>query len=65
MVDEASPTLRTVSIMPGMDWRAPDRTESKSGLVSSPKFESIMASTFDRDSWVWASNSSGKLRSFL
>ena len=50
MVDEASPTLRTVSIMPGMDWRAPDRTESKSGLVSSPKFESIMASTFERDS---------------
>ena len=31
------PTLRTVSIIPGIENFAPDRTETKSGLVGSPK----------------------------
>jgi len=32
------PRLSTVSIMPGMDTEAPDRTERSSGLAGSPSF---------------------------
>src|SRR3990172_7350117 len=31
------PRFRTVSIMPGIDTRAPDRTDTRSGLAGSPK----------------------------
>ncbi len=33
-----SPRLRIVSIMPGMESRAPERTETSSGVVWSPNF---------------------------
>ena len=32
------PTLRTVSIMPGIENFAPERTETKSGFFGSPNF---------------------------
>ena len=38
------PTLRTVSIMPGIENFAPDRTETKSGFFGSPKDFPILAS---------------------
>ena len=37
MVLEVRPTLRMVSIMPGMDLRAPERTETSNGWAESPK----------------------------
>jgi hypothetical protein len=38
MVLEVRPMLRTVSIMPGIDLRAPERQESSRGLWTSPNF---------------------------
>ena len=37
--------FRTVSIMPGMDWRAPERQETSSGFSGSPYLRPIFAST--------------------
>ena len=36
-VSSLRPRLRTVSIMPGIEARAPERTETSSGLLASPK----------------------------
>ena len=36
IVAEVRPTFRTVSIMPGIEERAPERTESSSGFFGSP-----------------------------
>jgi hypothetical protein len=36
-VSSLSPRLSTVSIMPGIEARAPERTETSSGLARSPK----------------------------
>ena len=36
IVAEQRPTLSTVSIMPGMDWRAPLRTLTRRGSSGSP-----------------------------
>ena len=44
----ARPTFRTVSIMPGMELRAPERQETSSGFSGSPKFIPMAASTFLR-----------------
>src|ERR1035437_6455631 len=44
MVFEQSPTLRTVSIMPGMDLRAPERQDTSRGFCRSPNFIPISAS---------------------
>src|ERR1035437_6800074 len=44
MVFEQSPTLRTVSIMPGMDLRAPERQDTNKGFCRSPNFMPINVS---------------------
>jgi len=44
------PRFRTVSIMPGMDTRAPERTETRSGLLGSPKAAPMAFSSFFRAS---------------
>ena len=41
MVVEQRPTLSTVSIMPGIDMRAPVRQETSSGFSASPYFMPI------------------------
>ena len=45
MVVEHRPTLRTVSIIPGIDERAPERTDTRSGSVGSPKDVPMISST--------------------
>ncbi len=42
------PMFRTVSIMPGMDSRAPERQESSSGFVSQPNLAPIVSSILPR-----------------
>jgi len=46
MVLLVRPTLRTVSIMPGMELRAPERTERRRGFSTSPKRAFMIFSTF-------------------
>ncbi len=46
MVSLVRPTFRTVSIMPGIERRAPDRTEISSGFFGSPNFFPITFSVF-------------------
>jgi len=41
-----SPTLRTVSIMPGIDRRAPERQEINNGFPASPYFIPMIDSIF-------------------
>ncbi len=48
IVFEHRPTLRTVSIIPGIDLRAPDLTEMSSGLPASPNFAPMIFSTAAR-----------------
>ena len=40
------PRLSTVSIIPGIETRAPERTETRSGLAASPKPFPASLSTF-------------------
>ena len=42
------PRLRMVSIIPGIEARAPERTETKSGFSTSPNLEFIRPSTCAR-----------------
>jgi hypothetical protein len=44
-VRSLSPRFKTVSIMPGIDKGAPERTEKSRGLVGSPKRTPSSAST--------------------
>ena len=53
------PRLRTVSIMPGMLARAPERMESRSGFLGSPNFMPMISSTFLRSAATSSFNPSG------
>ena len=44
-VPSLRPRLSTVSIIPGMDSRAPERTDTSSGLSPSPKRRPMIFST--------------------
>ena len=57
------PMLRTVSIMPGMESRAPERQESSSGFFVEPNSAPITFSVFLRASSTWAFSSGGNWRS--
>ena len=46
------PTFKTVSIMPGIECLAPDRTETSRGLLASPKFFPTIFSRFARETWI-------------
>jgi len=64
MVAEHRPTLRTVSIMPGIEERAPDRTETKSGSFGSPKDVPMVSSTVAMAASTSASMVPGKVWSW-
>ena len=61
MVAVERPTLRTVSIMPGMDLRAPERQETSSGLSGFPYFMPMIVSVFARADRTWGVSSVGSL----
>jgi hypothetical protein len=54
-----SPRLRTVSSIPGIESRAPERTETSSGSSSSPSFFSACSSRRERASATSSSRPSG------
>ena len=54
-----NPTFKTVSIIPGIDCLAPERTERRRGLLLSPNFAFIIFSTAAIDSATSPSNPSG------
>ena len=58
-VSSLRPRLRIVSIMPGIDARAPERTETRSGFLRSPNLRSTDFSTFARLSATCCFNSGG------
>ena len=53
------PRLSTVSIIPGIDTRAPERTDTSNGLSASPNFWPTAASTFASAASTCAVRSSG------
>ena len=55
-VDAFSPTFRIVSIIPGIDTGAPDRTLTSNGLPGLPKLRPANPSS--RDTWTRSSSSS-------
>ncbi|GBU22249.1 hypothetical protein R80B4_02155 [Fibrobacteres bacterium R8-0-B4] len=59
MVLEQRPTFRTVSIMPGMDIRAPERHETRRGFLGSPNFISMVFSTALSALSTWPKSSGG------
>ena len=62
MVTVDRPTLRTVSIMPGMEERAPERQEISSGLTASPYFMPMIVSVCFSAAGTWSVSSSGSLQ---
>ena len=48
------PRFRIVSIMPGIDARAPERTETSRGFSRSPNFLPVMVSIFSMYSMISA-----------
>ena len=58
------PRLRTVSIIPGMENFAPERTETNSGSVGSPSFFPMASSSRWRCSSVSSMRPEGKAFSF-
>ena len=58
-----SPRLRTVSIMPGIDTGAPERTESRRGSGPAPKVLPLAVSTASRRSRISPTSPSGSARS--
>ena len=48
-----------VSIMPGIESRAPERTETSSGLTRSPNFMPVCASIEATPARTWASSAAG------
>ena len=46
IVFDVNPTFRTVSIMPGIELLAPDRTDTRSGFSGFPNFLPMIFSTF-------------------
>ena len=53
-VFEFKPRFNTVSIIPGMDARAPDRTDTNNGLRESPNPDCINRSTCFIPFRVWS-----------
>ena len=48
------PRLRMVSIMPGIEARAPERTETRRGFSRSPNFLPVISSSLSIYSMIWA-----------
>ena len=59
VISSLIPRLRTVSIIPGMETRAPERTENNNGLDGSPNFLPCSASTLASAAFTSSSNPSG------
>ena len=59
MVIEHSPMLSTVSIMPGIDERAPERTDTSSGSAGSPNRLPMICSTLAIAAFASASRVEG------
>ncbi len=57
------PRFSTVSIMPGMDMGAPERTDTSSGSCASPIFLPMRSSRSTRYSWMVSSAPSGQVLS--
>ncbi len=53
------PMLSTVSIMPGIENLAPERTETSSGFAGSPSVRPILASRLASCSVTWSAISGG------
>ena len=52
--------MRTVSIIPGIDAAAPERTDTSSGSAGSPRVLPMAFSSAARCSLTWASSSGGR-----
>ena len=63
-VSSLRPRFRTVSIMPGIENAAPDRTETSSGLLASPNFFPTFCSTSCRAAVTWSHMPSGNCLPF-
>ncbi len=59
-----NPTFNTVSIIPGMELRAPERTDTRSGSSGSPKLLPIIFSTLANAVSTCCFSSLGYLRLF-
>ncbi len=59
MVWSFRPRFNTVSIMPGIEARAPERTDTSSGFAGSPKLLPVRLSTLARAASTWPSSSAG------
>ena len=53
------PTFNTVSIIPGIESLAPERTETNNGLFTSPNFLPLTFSKLERASCIWLNKSFG------
>ena len=58
-VTSLRPRLSTVSIMPGIEARAPERTETSSGLAGSPKTWPVSVPTWASAASTWSTRSAG------
>ena len=56
------PMFSTVSIMPGIDARAPERQTTRSGFAASPNFLAMTFSILIMAASTWALSSLGYLR---
>ena len=63
-VSSFNPRLSTVSIMPGMEARAPERTETSSGFSGSPNRDPTTDSMWSMPASTSAASASGYVRSF-
>jgi hypothetical protein len=59
------PRFSTVSIMPGMEMAAPERTDTSSGSLASPSFLPISFSSLASFSSTWSHMPGGYLLLFL
>ena len=56
------PTFSTVSIMPGMELRAPERQETSSGFSGLPYFLPMIVSVLRSAARTWSVSSAGSLQ---
>ena len=64
IVFDVNPTFKTVSIIPGIDVLAPDRTETNRGFSSFPNFAPIAFSVCFMAFKISVFNPGGKSQSF-
>jgi len=61
-VSSFNPRLRTVSIIPGIDIAAPERTETSNGSAASPRRFPVARSTAARPASTCAQSPGGRVR---